>query len=166
VQYENKEEIYIDLGKQDLTAFLFMLKQDFKIEETISNLEDGFLVYKFYIPNDMVISQNDCVNGEIVEIFTIETSVYLTTRDYKRVYHSYLNSEKWHDKRNQMLNFADYKCSRCNETENLQVHHLNYNTIGEESLSDLEVVCVSCHKKIHKIKNTPTTINNVLTCLT
>jgi len=151
IVYENHEHIYIDLDKQELINFLFMLKQDFEIQETISNLEDGFLVYEFHIPDDMVIGQGDFGDGIIDDLFTVETSVYLITRNYKIVYHSYLNSKNWHDKRNQMLKFANYKCSRCNETENLQVHHLNYNTIGEESLGDLEVVCVNCHKKIHKI---------------
>ncbi|TXD45903.1 hypothetical protein [Polaribacter sp. IC073] len=151
IQYENKEQIYIDLDKKDLSLFLSNLNIDFEIEETISNLEDGFLVYEFNIPNDIVIGQADYGDGIINDLFTVETSVYLTTRDYKRVYRSYLNSKKWHDKRNEMLKFSDYKCSRCSKTENLQVHHLNYNTIGDESLGDLDVVCVGCHKKIHNI---------------
>jgi uncharacterized protein YlaI len=150
ISYENHEHIYIDLGKQDLNSFLSMLKQDFKIQETISNLEDGFLVYEFYIPNDMAIGEGDCGNGEIVEIFTVETSVYLTTRNYKTVYHSYLNSKDWYNKRNICLEYANYKCSICDETENLHVHHLNYNTVGNESISDLIVVCKSCHSDFHK----------------
>jgi len=153
IQYENKEEIYIDLGKKNLNDFFFKLQNDFKIDEEILNLEDGFLVYKFNIENDVIVGEFDFGNGEIVDLFTVETYVYLTTRNYKRVYHSYLNSKDWHDKRNIMLKYAEYKCCRCNETENLQVHHLNYNTIGNESLNDLEVVCNSCHNKIHKINN-------------
>ena len=41
--------------------------------------------------------------------------------------------------------------SVCSKKENLQIHHLNYNNIGDEYIGDLEVVCSSCHKKIHKI---------------
>tara|TARA_R110000824_G_scaffold387601_1_gene582948 strand:+ start:110 stop:643 length:534 start_codon:yes stop_codon:yes gene_type:complete len=152
IQYENKEEIYIDLGKQDLTKFLFMLEQDFEIEEIISNLEEGFLVYEFDINNDTSLGKHEITDYGFNEIFNLETKVLLISRHYKKVYHSYLNTKEWHDKRNKMLKYANYKCSRCENTEKLQIHHLNYNTIGEESLSDLEVVCVSCHKIIHKIK--------------
>jgi hypothetical protein len=148
-QYERKDEMYIDLGKQDLTAFLFMLEEDFEVEEIISNVEDGFLVYEFYITNDVCLGEDD----DIGEIYNVETRVNLISRNYKRVYHSYLNSEEWHDKRNKMLEYSDYKCSMCSASENLQVHHLNYNTVGNESLGDLLVVCNSCHKKIHKIYN-------------
>ena len=152
LQYENKDQIFIDLGKQDLTNILFMLEEDFEIEKEIINLEDGFLVYHFYITNDVILGQYDIENnGELQDVFNVNTSVRLITRNYKNIYHSYLNSKEWHDKRNTMLNYADYKCGRCNKTENLQVHHLNYNTIGYESLSDLEVVCNGCHKKIHNI---------------
>lgn len=163
IQYENKDEIYIDLEKQDLSSLLFILKQDFEIKEIITNLEDGFLVYEFYICNDVIVGEGDFGNGEIVDLFNVETRVNLITRNYKRIYHSYLNSKKWHDKRNEMLNFSNYKCNRCGEMEKLQVHHLNYNTIGDESLGDLEVVCVSCHKKIHKINNSHEKENTTVT---
>lgn len=151
IQYENKEEIYIDLGKKDLTKFLFKLEENFKIEEIINNLEYGFLVYQFFISNNTCLGEHEIKNYGFNEIFTVETRVHLISRNYKKIYHSYLNSKEWHDKRNTMLKYAEYKCCRCNETENLQVHHLNYNTIGNESLNDLEVVCNDCHKKIHKI---------------
>jgi len=152
IQYENKEEIYIDLGKQDLTTFLFMLEQDFEIKKIIRNLEEGFLVYEFYISNEICLGEHEIPDWGLSEVFNVETRVELISRHYKKVYHSYLNTKEWHDKRNKMLKYANYKCSRCENTENLQIHHLNYNTIGDESLSDLEVVCVSCHKKTHKIK--------------
>ena len=151
IQYENKEEIYIDLGKQDLTTFLVMLKQDFEIKEIITNLVDGFLVYEFYISNQTSLGEHELPYHGFCEAFNVETRVQLISRHYKKVYHSYLNTKEWHDKRNKMLKYANYKCSRCENTEKLQIHHLNYNTIGDELLSDLEVVCVSCHKKIHKI---------------
>ena len=71
IQYENKEEIYIDLGKQDLTTFLFMLEQDFEIKKIIRNLEEGFLVYEFYICNDVIVGEGDFGNGEIVDLFNV-----------------------------------------------------------------------------------------------
>ena len=148
IQYENKEEIYIDLGKQDLTTFLFMLEQDFEIEEIISNLEEGFLVYEFYISNDTSLGEHEITDYGFNEIFNVETRVQLISRHYKKVYHSYLNTKKYKIESGIK---TMYKCRRCENTEKLQIHHLNYNTIGDESFSDLEVVCVGCHKKIHKI---------------
>ena len=152
ISYENKDEIYIDLGKQCLNNFLFELEQDFEIEEIASNLENVFLVYEFYIGNDFILGEKDFRDGYGVrQLYTVETRVQLITRHYKSVYYSYLNSKEWHDKRNKILEYANYECSRCKSKENLQVHHLNYNTVGNECLGDLEVVCKTCHKKIHKI---------------
>ena len=147
IDYENSSYIYIDFSKNDnLNNLIWSLKDDFKVEQTILNLDDVFAVYEFSIGCD-------CCLGEVDdrELFNVETKVQLIDRNYKNVYHAYLQTKEWYDKRNQVLKFSDYKCNRCEETENLQVHHLNYNSIGDESMNDLEVVCKSCHKGIHKI---------------
>jgi hypothetical protein len=35
---------------------------------------------------------------------------------------------------------------RCDATTNLQLHHLHYNTFGQEMLADVLLVCDRCHK--------------------
>lgn len=60
-------------------------------------------------------------------------------------YDSYMNSPEWQEKRREVLEAAGFKCERCGTTENLTVHHLNYENLGDEDLADLEVLCTDCH---------------------
>jgi hypothetical protein len=64
-------------------------------------------------------------------------------------YKTYLNSSKWHDKRSRKLVEAKNRCQLCYATGNLHVHHRTYQRIFEEWLSDLIVLCSSCHAKFH-----------------
>lgn len=67
-------------------------------------------------------------------------------------YQAYLYSDKWKMKRRKVLNRAKFRCERCKERQASQVHHLTYERIFEERLSDLQAVCVSCHMRIHSIR--------------
>ncbi len=67
-------------------------------------------------------------------------------------YQAYLYSDKWKAKRRKVLNRAKYKCKRCKKRRATQVHHLTYERIFKERLSDLQAVCGSCHIEIHGIK--------------
>lgn len=40
-------------------------------------------------------------------------------------------------------------CQRCGRSTARHVHHLTYNNLGHEPLSDLMPVCGSCHQAIH-----------------
>lgn len=65
--------------------------------------------------------------------------------DYQR----YMASKKWADKRAQKLHEAGYVCQRCGisqHSSDLQVHHLTYDNLGHEPMSDLQVVCPECHE--------------------
>ncbi len=65
-------------------------------------------------------------------------------------YRNYLQSNHWKETRARALSRANYKCEKCNCTEYLQVHHLNYKHLWNEQDSDLLVLCRTCHLKIHK----------------
>lgn len=67
-------------------------------------------------------------------------------------YNEYLCSEHWRKRRNRSLVLANFRCKECGYNRNLQVHHLNYKNLWHEKDEDLEVLCRSCHKHIHKIK--------------
>ena len=153
-QYENKEEFFIDLKNQDITNLLSNLKFDnLKVNLLNANIckDYSYSEYEFYILDSKSLGFFDVGDEkELTELYTVETRVILISTNYKLGYHNYLQTKAWHNKRNILLKHSDYKCNRCSKTENLQAHHLNYNTIGDESLSDLELVCVGCHKKIHK----------------
>lgn len=79
-----------------------------------------------------------------------DTSISYIVKAPKKWYKIYLESEKWIKKRNTALKLSNYECSRCKSKKNLEVHHLNYKNIGEESQNDLFVCCRSCHKYFHK----------------
>lgn len=40
-------------------------------------------------------------------------------------------------------------CEKCRSTKRLQVHHKTYERLGHEKMSDLKLLCNSCHGKEH-----------------
>ncbi len=70
-------------------------------------------------------------------------------RAYKR---EYLKSDEWKRKRDAVMSFAWSICENEGCTnEAKQVHHLNYERIGEEGLEDLQALCPKCHMQKHGI---------------
>jgi hypothetical protein len=62
-------------------------------------------------------------------------------------YQEYIGSNAWSIKRTQRLEIDGYKCVVCKGDNGLQVHHLHYETLGnEDALHDLVTVCGKCHK--------------------
>lgn len=66
----------------------------------------------------------------------------------------YYRSSEWQAKRSIMLARAENKCNRCGalQLSGLHVHHNNYHNFGNEKMTDLEVLCKTCHEKQHKRK--------------
>jgi len=69
-------------------------------------------------------------------------------------YKDYLQSEHWKMTRKKALDFYGRECNRCGDKRYLNIHHKNYLNYGCEQMEDLEVVCKSCHQKIHDKKRT------------
>ena len=67
------------------------------------------------------------------------------------MYSKYLASERWKELRDAKLCEVGDKCQRCKRRSNLQVHHLTYERLGHERLTDLQVLCESCHEKAHNL---------------
>lgn len=65
-------------------------------------------------------------------------------------YDEYIKSKKWQRKRRLALQRADFRCERCGSAINLQVHHITYDHLGNESFYDLIVLCNKCHGEIHE----------------
>lgn len=73
----------------------------------------------------------------------------------KHEYYQYLKSDKWGVKRNLILELDNYECKICSCTDLLDVHHLTYDNIGNESECDLVTLCRNCHSRVshyHKIE--------------
>ena len=70
-------------------------------------------------------------------------------------YDKYLESEHWQAIREhvlaQQVEMHGHKfCVQCSGTSaELHVHHLTYERLGKELLSDLTIICQPCHDKLH-----------------
>lgn len=75
-------------------------------------------------------------------------------------YYNYLRSDKWQEKRKAVFERA-LKNANCNNLHGicercgykpwkpiLQVHHLTYERLYDEDLSDLMLVCPRCHREL------------------
>jgi len=65
-------------------------------------------------------------------------------------YQEYLNHWTWKEKRDYLI-YLKEKCKCCGSKRNLIVHHKNYDSVGNENMHDVEVLCKNCHEKVHKI---------------
>lgn len=73
--------------------------------------------------------------------------------DRKKWYkEAYLKSEHWKLLKRVTLQSQGRICCKCGALKKLQIHHKTYVRLWKELQSDLMVVCVDCHKKIHGIK--------------
>lgn len=64
-------------------------------------------------------------------------------------YEAYLRSAKWRNISAAMKKLADFTCQGCKtklRSAELDVHHRNYDRLGRERQSDLEVLCRKCHQ--------------------
>lgn len=67
------------------------------------------------------------------------------TRWQARIRHA-----SWEQKRQDFLWYTDGRCERCDtrqRPQDLQLHHLHYDTLWYENNSDLELLCPKCHRE-------------------
>lgn len=84
------------------------------------------------------------------------------TVDRREEYRRYLQSAHWRRTRQQALLRAGHKCEfshyrgdqveSCNRTQNLEVHHKHYKSLGCEQPDDLLVLCEYHHKVTELMK--------------
>lgn len=67
----------------------------------------------------------------------------------QKEYREYLKSDKWKQKREEVLEEQGRKCIFCDSENKLQVHHENYDNVGNEGSWDLFVLCNKCHTRVH-----------------
>jgi 5-methylcytosine-specific restriction endonuclease McrA len=65
----------------------------------------------------------------------------------------YLDSPEWWQRRKLALERAGYECQRCGAKTLLNVHHCTYQRVGAELLDDLQVLCETCHRAEHALRN-------------
>ncbi len=64
-------------------------------------------------------------------------------------YKRYILSPEWKLKSIAAIKAAGEKCFKCGSRMFLQVHHLTYKRLGREKPEDLQVLCGSCHRRVH-----------------
>lgn len=69
-----------------------------------------------------------------------------------RKYQRYLTSGTWRRKKARKLKQVGYRCQACKSVHNLECHHLTYERLYHERLSDLAIYCHDCHEKADKIR--------------
>jgi hypothetical protein len=66
-------------------------------------------------------------------------------------YYEAIQSSHWRNLRNRMIWKHGRTCSRCGfnkiEPGAIELHHKHYQTLGEETEDDVELVCKECHPK-------------------
>lgn len=65
-------------------------------------------------------------------------------------YRGYLKTAAWRQKRAEVIRRAAGVCERCRRWPVANVHHLTYERLGDEPLSDLLGVCRRCHEELHR----------------
>lgn len=63
--------------------------------------------------------------------------------------HQYLQSPEWKALKQLKLKQSNHKCQLCNSTTNLHLHHLTYDRLGNELITDLILLCSQCHQLQH-----------------
>ena len=63
-------------------------------------------------------------------------------------YNAYLQGKQWKDFRERTVKERG-KCEKCGKVEDLMVHHLTYERLGNELPEDILVLCEHCHREIH-----------------
>jgi len=66
-------------------------------------------------------------------------------QNFSPQYLGYIKSSAWYAKRDLKLRKSGYRCWWCGTSYNLEVHHLTYERLGRERLSDLMVLCHKHH---------------------
>lgn len=69
---------------------------------------------------------------------------------FNKKYINYLKSAKWRKKREELFKVRGKLCERCGGDNIIQVHHITYDTLFDENLDHLEVLCKCCHIKHHR----------------
>jgi len=68
----------------------------------------------------------------------------------KQDYYEYLASPDWQVKKSIALKLANYRCTECNTTKRIEVHHRKYSDWeNADSKKDLIVLCRNCHQDVH-----------------
>lgn len=64
---------------------------------------------------------------------------------------AYMQSSEWLALKHVRLTIDNNQCVHCHSTTNLHLHHITYARLGVEKISDVCILCSTCHNNLHKI---------------
>jgi 5-methylcytosine-specific restriction endonuclease McrA len=83
-------------------------------------------------------------------------------------YATLLQDPRWHEKRQEALQFHGNACGHCGTASSLQVHHPRYmrgRMPWQYRVSELEVLCRACHEQEHPRQTLRSNLQNRLNAL-
>jgi 5-methylcytosine-specific restriction endonuclease McrA len=67
----------------------------------------------------------------------------------KTFYNQYIKGPRWAAKREAWFNAFGKYCRACGTAYGpIQLHHMTYDRLGRERMSDLVALCANCHKEV------------------
>jgi len=66
-------------------------------------------------------------------------------------YTKYIRSDAWKAKCKLYWLKNGAWCKACGRTDHLHVHHMTYDHLRREPLTDLVGLCYACHREVHKL---------------
>lgn len=71
--------------------------------------------------------------------------------DRRKAYKNYLKSSHWKTLKKLTFQRDNYRCIKCNSTNNLRGHHIRYKTVLTDcTINDIQTLCCKCHDKLHQ----------------
>ena len=64
-------------------------------------------------------------------------------------YNAYLLTAEWAARRSKVIARENGLCQGCRDAPWKHVHHLTYDRVGRELLTDLALLCLACHETAH-----------------
>lgn len=119
-------------------------------------LEDSQVIDDVTLPRDLpMVSAGQVISDSLNDMLLAEAAEGKPRRKMSREEYreSYLQSNEWRATRSLAIERAGRRCADCgftDDTKHLDAHHLTYERLGHELLSDLIVVCRGCHSKRHE----------------
>lgn len=72
---------------------------------------------------------------------------------FSKNYIKYMKSPEWANIKIDIYASRGRFCEICSCTGKLEVHHKTYKNFSKEEPDDLQILCKSCHEKVHIKKN-------------
>jgi hypothetical protein len=145
--------------------------QMFRDQKQMHVRMDTIVKKYLYYSRDAIVKQIKKIDNRLTKIM-LENHVPGVERYNTEVYHAYLASEEWDNKKEAMIFPTGpfdlcWDCHRPISLATAELHHVTYKRLGKEIWTDLRPLCTTCHQYRHPDKvGLPADIVNPLEVVT